>query len=245
MKQTISLLIMLALVSGCQSLPTHRINHQVLADERQIIGNHRVVILPLAVKVKELSLGGFVGEVGGWTRQAKSSINHALPAVLESAGNIELVTMPAQLSEEERQTIDEHLALYDVVAANAVKYSGQAAWQHKMAHFDYTLGPGLAFLKEKSGADHALLIAGEDVISSNGRKGAFVVAAAFRIALPMGHSLFIGGLVDLETGDILWLNQASGSARDTFLEASDVEEMLTALYLDYPGIESYQKALNR
>ena len=56
---------------------------------------------------------------------------------------------------------------------------GGPAWKHKVDHFDYTLGSGLAFLKERTNADAGLLVIGRHQIATGGRVAASVLAALF------------------------------------------------------------------
>lgn len=243
-----TVLILFTFLAGCQTLPKHRLHHSVISDgEYRILKPQKTVLLPLDVKVKEFSSGGLLDEIGSSTSRAKSIFQHELPQVVKT-NDIDLVKLPATLSAQEQAKIEEYVALYNVVAANAIGYTGQLApqaWKHKIKHFDYTLGPGLQFLKEKTGADTALFITGEDVISTSGRKAAFVIAAIFGVAIPLGHTFIVGGMVDLETGDILWLNHTVEVSEKTFLKDQDVNEMLTLLYQSYPGIEEYKKVVNQ
>ena len=243
-----SILFLFTFLAGCQTLPKHRLHYTVLTDaEIKISKPHKTVLLPLDIKVKEFSSGGLLDEIGSSTLEAKNIFQDQLTQVIETK-DIDLVNLPSALSAEEQAKVEEYVALYNVVAGNAIAYTGQLAppaWKHKIKHFDYTLGPGLRFLKEKTGADTALLITGEDVISTSGRKAAFVIAAIFGVAIPLGHTFIVGGLVDLDTGDILWLNHTVEVSEKTFLKNQDVNEMLTSLYQNYPGIEEYKKVINQ
>lgn len=64
----------------------------------------------------------------------------------------------------------------------------QAAWAHKHHEFDYTVGPGLAFLRDETGADAALIVLGTDFISSAGRKAAFFSRLALGVIMPLGQA---------------------------------------------------------
>lgn len=245
----VTLFLFLSLfLAGCQTLPKHRLHHTVLNAKQDLINKqHKVILLPIDVRVKEFSSGGIMDEIGSSSSQATQLFQDELPGVVQTK-NIDLVGFPDTLSVQEQKLVEEYTALYNVVAANAIGYTGQLAppaWKHKLKHFDYTLGPGLRFLKEKSGADTALIIIGEDVISTSGRKAAFVIAALFGVAIPLGHTFIVGGLVDLETGDILWLNHVVEVSEKTFLKDQDVKEMLSTLYINYPGIEEYQKVIGQ
>ena len=242
-------LILFLALAACQTLPQHRLHYRVVDSPREYQKSHRkLVSLPLSIKVKEMSAGGLKEEVGPWTQTAEGHIISSMRAGKPFAGKFDLIPLPALLADE-RATVDEHIALFSVVAASAMVHTMinpvQAAWLPKAKHFDYTLGPGLAFLRETTGADYALILFGEDVISSEGRKAAFVAAALFGVGIPLGHSFLLAGIVELQTGDIIWLNYAFSPASATFRERADVDSMLTELFAGYPGLEVYKKAMEK
>jgi hypothetical protein len=113
------------------------------------------------------------------------------------------------------------------------------AWHFKAEHFDYTLGDGLGFLKEKYDLDAGLVITGEDVVSSSGRKTTAVLGAMVGIAIPLGHSILMGGLVDFSTGDLLWLNHVvSAAGQDDLRDPASCLELAETLMKEYPGLPS-------
>ncbi|MGS0272095.1 hypothetical protein ACUOIY_23210, partial [Escherichia coli] len=121
-----------------------------------------------------------------WSIQAKNNVRSALANQISTKRLFDKLELPANLTTEEMTSLDEHVALYDIVGFNAFYY-GRAefdAWKHKRTDFDYTLGNGLKTLADKSGADAALFIVGEDNISSGGRKAARVFAAMLGVMLP-------------------------------------------------------------
>jgi hypothetical protein len=113
-----------------------------------------------------------------------------------------------RFSEEEKSILDQHTALYGLVAGTAFSFRNVPAWEHKRKRPDYTIGNGLAYLSNKAEADAAIFVTGEDYVSSGGRKAAFVLAALFGAITLMGHSQLHAGIVDLRTGNVLWSNTA-------------------------------------
>lgn len=111
-----------------------------------------------------------------------------------------------------------------------------AAWEHKRTRFDYTLGSGLAFLKEKTGADGAIVIVGEDLVSSAERKATAIVAALVGVAVPLGQSVILVGVVDLATGGLLWLHHTSSQHYD-LKDYDAAKSMLAEIFGAYPGLE--------
>ena len=236
-----------ATLSACQTLPRHKIHHRVVAAPHTLqTPSGRTLLLPLSVKVKEMSAGGLEDEVGEWSQSARDHIRAALQSGTVIDGPFELVDLDG-LSNAEDVVVEEHLALFNVVAGGALGHTMiqpvDAAWAPKATHFDYTLGPGLAFLRDRTGADRALVIFGEDVISTAGRKATFVVGALFGVAVPLGHSFLLAGIIDLHSGDILWMDYAVSGGDETFLDRQDINEMLHELFSDYPGIDAYTKGV--
>lgn len=204
----------------------------------------KIVVLPADVRVSEVSAGGVVEKVQAWTDQAKSNIDAALREAAKTSGAFELVVLP-ELSAADKQMIEQHLALYALVAVEAWTHSRSQdpAWAHKKTDFDYTLGPGLKFLKEKTGADAAMVLICEDYISSGERKAMMVFAtllsaAAGVVAIPQGAPSFVsGGVVSLEDGNIQWFNYSLEQGSADLRNAPDAKRMVDTAMRAYPGFK--------
>lgn len=174
----------------------------------------KFVILPADVEVHELTTAGALEKLADKTDEAKGVVANALNQLIEKSGLTDKLVDIGTLSEDESAAIERYLALYDTVSGEAMAHTlnpGPQHWDNKAKHFDYTLGPSLASIAERTGADAAIIAYGRDVVSSGGRKMAFIFAAALGVGIPMGHSAVSLGIVDLKTGDLLWLSiDASG-----------------------------------
>lgn len=238
-------LTLLAMLAACETTPRHKLHYRVLQGEHQLIAQpRRALLLPLSIEVKEMSAAGVQDEVGSWTEQAKGHIGAALASGRPQSGRFELTPLPT-LSVEEDAAVTEHIALFNVVAGSALGHTMigpvAEAWRAKAERFDYTLGPGLSFLAERTGSDTALILFGEDVISTGGRKAAALVGAVFGVVIPLGHSFLIAGLIDLPSGDIVWMDYTLATGGETLLERADVDALLLELFSDYPGLEAHRK----
>jgi len=100
---------------------------------------------------------------------------------------------------------------------------------------DYTLGPGLAFLAEKTGADAALFVIAQDFVSTNERKALAVVGALFGVALPLGRTFAVAGLVELRTGKLLWQSYDTSATPDLRV-AADADKVVRGLFQAFPGL---------
>lgn len=224
---------------GCAAGPSPR-THYTLKDDPNARPLAQVVLLPVDVDVYELSAGGVREEVPEWSDSAEANIRSALLFTRGEEGApwaAERVDT-SELTPAEREVLEEHLALFNVVVLNAYWASlpQNSAWHFKQDHFDYTLGDGLSFLKTKYEVDAGLIIIGQDVVSTSGRHAMAVVAALGGYSIPLGHSLLIGGLVDFETGDILWLNREVSGGITDLRDPESARSFARELMEGYPGL---------
>lgn len=233
-------LVAALLLAGCAAGPTARVHYTLRADPaaRPL---QQVVLLPVDVDVYEMSAGGVKEEVPEWSRAAESNLRNAL--LMTAPGDSCCVTRQidtASLTAEERAVVEEHLTLFSTVAGNALwrDLPGNSAWKFRSEHFDDTLGDGLAFLKTKYGMDAGLVILGEDVVSTAGRKTTAFVGAIFGVAVPLGHSVLIGGLVDFGSGDLLWMDHAVSTGTADLRDPDSCRELAHGLMKDYPGLQT-------
>lgn len=195
----------------------------------------KVVLLPPQVFVYELSAGGVPTRMTEWEAAARDNLSASTTRQARESSLFELVPAPS-LAPPDLDQLDAHIGLYDRVAQSVFVYGrGQHdAWAHKKNEFDYTVGPGLAFLREQTGADAALIVLGSDFISSGGRKAAFAVGLLLGVGIPLGQAFMTAGLVDLKTGDVLWMSFDSSASLDS-RQADDIDGLVRDFYQTYPG----------
>lgn len=195
----------------------------------------KLVLLPPQIFVYEISAGGVPTRMADWETLARDNLTAAATRLARDHGLFELLPAP-ELSGEARETLEAHIGLYERVALSVFNYGRgtQDAWAHKQQEFDYTLGPGLAFLRAQTGADAALIVLGVDFISSAGRKAAFIAGLALGVVMPLGQSFVTAGVVDLETGDVQWMGFDASTSMDS-RNAADVEALVRDFYRTWPG----------
>jgi hypothetical protein len=194
----------------------------------------KILLMPPQMFVAEMSAGGVIQKQDDWTKQANENLLAAAETHARENGRFETMRMPA-LSPEEAEIVESHIGLYDRVAS-AIHAYGQgrdSGWELKKSEWDYTLGDGLAFLREKTGADSALIFVGADIISTGGRKAAFTVGLLIGIAIPLGQSFITVGLADLKTGEIQWLSYDQSMSMDS-REAGEVEKLVREFFKTWP-----------
>ena len=238
--QILGSLAAVAILAGCAATPNASV-HESIAGKTEQRMPRKMLLLPADIRVHEISAGGVVEKVDDWTISAS---NHAMKSVREIAGSKSLFEpkeVPA-LAEAEKHVLDQHLALYELVAASAdLSKSGPfAPWRERAKTFDYTLGPGLRELAERSDLDAAVIVIGSDYISSGGRKATMalgILAAALTgvAVIPVGGTAYVSvGVVDLRSGNLLWFATNRGQT-DDLRQEQQVRAVLDKLFIDYPG----------
>lgn len=232
---------LLVLVAGCatrgvnQPLAQTQNFAKALAQTPTENGKGKVLLLAPDVNLFELSAGGQRERVPDWNNKARDHITATLRDAFRTSKSFEVVEAPA-LTAGEQFTLDEHIALYVRVGGEAFSKTAtnDAAWKHKRDDFDYTVGNGLAYLRERTGADVALVTVASDTYRSAGNKvltGLVMVAgAAVGVAIvPASAPAFMTvGLIELRTGHIQWLNFASQGLMTDMRERDGANSLVTA-----------------
>jgi hypothetical protein len=231
-------LVFVFFLPGCApqgAMAKHRIHHTFL-EAPEARAPKKFILLPADITVNELSAGGVTEKVEEWSIKATQNVEKSIRAHIAAKRGVQLVELPP-LSGNERENVEQYRALYDQVAYAAFTYG--RGWPHKNERFDYGVGNGLKFLREKTGADAAIFCIGVDSKSTGGRKAAFIFAAAFGVAIPMGTSFLNIGIVDLATGDILWYSYDVSQTMNLD-EPIDVDRLVANVLENYPGLEAFQ-----
>ena len=169
-------------------------------------GEVNILVFRPNVRVGAQTMGGLHEPNVEWTEAAKANLIGALEE-MHGASGLELVMVPDQ-DGEMGDVVEEYTALFGTVAG--------AVLQHKMTRgnrlptkrdrFDWTLGEEAARLKELGG-DYGLFLYSYDSYGSTGRKIMQGLALVLGGGLvPSGVHIGYAGLVDLDTGDLVWLN---------------------------------------
>lgn len=169
-------------------------------------GEVRILVFRPQVSVGSQTTGGMNEPSVEWTEAAKGHLVTALQR--EQAARGTTLVMVPELEGEQNRLVADYTALFRAVA--------EAAFQHKMfpgnrlptkkKEFDWTLGKDAAQLKALGG-DYGLFFYTYDSYGSTGRKVAQILGAVMGFGLmPSGVHVGYAGLVDLSTGNLVWLN---------------------------------------
>jgi hypothetical protein len=193
-------LLLFVLIAGCSSTKTI----ESYGYSKPIAVNPTVLLMSADVEVGALTAAGFVEPKAVWTQQAQDNVNAVLRSIIEAQGGALVIYDPGSLSPQQETRHKELIRLYDVVG-NAMLT--RRALPTASAKTDWTLGPGVRDLRADVPADYALFVFLRDQHATAGRVAMEVAVALLggytRSAIQYGHA----GLVDLQTGDVMWFNQ--------------------------------------
>ena len=206
-----------------------------------------ILIFRPAVRVGAQSTGGMFEPNADWTDKARRNIDMALAAKQARLGN-KVVAAPESYGDQAR-LVDEYATLFAAVASSVIEYQffkGNRLPTKKRDNradiFDWSLGAGVANLPGAKDADYALFLYNKDAYGSTGRK-IFQVAALLApgIAVKSGEHAGYAGLIDLRTGDLLWLN-ADGAMGGDVRDEENAQKRVGQLLEDFPGSVSLAAA---
>ncbi|MHC9417247.1 hypothetical protein ACYZX9_01425 [Sphingomonas citri] len=200
-------------------------------------GTVQILLLRPRITVGAQSTAGLFQANADWTAQARERIDAALAAAQRTLGN-EVVRAPEAIGADTRLVAD-YQALFAVVAQSVIDYQffkgNRLPTKKRADQFDWTLGPDVARIARGQGCDYALFVDTEDAYGSTGRKIFQLLAAAtVGVGVRSGEHTGYAGLVDLRTGDLVWLNadrQMGGDVRTPEGAAKRVAELLEG----FPG----------
>lgn len=208
--------------------------------ELAVQSGKRILVVRPDVSVGGQSTGGMFEPNAEWTEQARANINASLTKLQSQLGN-QVVEAPEAYGEQ-AQAVQEHMALFRTVADSVIQYQffvGNRLPTKKQDNrdgtFDWSLGPSVANLPGAADADYALFISNKDAYGSTGRKVLQVLAALGPgISVKSGEHIGYAGLVDLRTGDLLWLNADQAMGGDV-REPDGSEKRVKQLLEGFPG----------
>ncbi|MGQ8364735.1 hypothetical protein [Glaciecola sp. 1036] len=200
-------LLALYLLTGCV---THSVqtSNQNPESSQKIKSMTSAVLIPIKVEVKESGIGS-LEKLPEESAEANRIVKSEVIKAFSNINNVDIVEYSVE-NEDEQLLFDDYVGLYQRVAVSAenIQYMGPA-WSDRKS-FNYTLGNGLSYLKDKTGSDKAIFIYGEDIVTSGGKKALAALAMIGGIGVnPGGIAVLHIGVVDLDTGHLLWSNSSA------------------------------------
>lgn len=198
----------------------------------------KILLFRPSVWVGEQSTAGMPEPNADWTAQSRELLAAELGRRQAGFSN-EIVGEP-DLVGEDTALIAAHRALFNSVADAVIEYqffAGNRLPTRKNKPFDWTLGDGTRRIAELTGARFGLFVNVRDEYGSVGRKMFQILAAGIAgVGVQSGVHKGQAGLVDLHTGEIVWLNadmQMGGDVRN----AEGMDKRVGQLLEDFPGLK--------
>jgi hypothetical protein len=199
-------------------------------------GTAKIVLMRPWIRVGAQSTGGMFEPNADWTSQARENIGRALTAAQASLGNDVIVYDEGATGEGPLAT--QYGNLFGSLADSVIEYQffrgNRLPTKVRRGEFEWSIGTGLGDLQSLKGADYALFINTNDAYGSTGRKVLQVFAAMGGVAVTSGVHAGHAGLIDLKTGELVWLNadrQMGGDVRTPEGAVKRVNQLLEG----FPG----------
>ncbi len=197
----------------------------------------RIILMRPDIRVGAQSTGGMFEANADWTQQSRENIDAQLEVQLSKLGT-EIVRYDESLSGGS-PLVDQYTKLFGAVAGSVLEYqffSGNRLPTKKrdIENFDWTMGPGLQDIEGLDGADYVLFIYTHDAYGSTGRKLLQFAAMFAGVGVSSGVHTGYAGLVDLKTGQLVWLNADAKMGGDV-RTAEGAEKRVSQLLEDFPG----------
>jgi hypothetical protein len=202
----------------CHDFPVLRVLVFLLLVPLGAAAQPRLVLMPLDVELFEISAGGVIEPRADWTALAVRHIKEALRA---RHGQWK------DFSDDADPAIAEVLRLHRAVTqALVTHHAGSLKLPTKAGRLDWSLGPDVAPLRKKTGADYALFTWIRDTYASGARK-------VFGLGLGGGVQSAHASLVDLRSGEIVWFSRVR-RLRGDLRESEAALESVEALFAGMP-----------
>ncbi len=196
----------------------------------------RVVLFRPDVRVTEQSTAGLEQPKADWTEAARQQMALALQRD-QSGRGVQMQSMP-ELAGDDARLMADYKKLFKSVADAAIRHRlfADKPLPTKTAAFDWTLGPGIKQLGALGGGDYGLFVYANDSYVSQGRKNAIMISRLMGAAddTPSESRIGYAGLVDLKTGELVWLN-VDVNGRGDVRTASGAGVRVTGLLNGFPA----------
>lgn len=194
-----------------------------------------ILLVEPRIQLAMLTAGGVNEPREEWSRDARAHIlRHVQSSLVQDqhkyvVGNVDelmegRVGQVVRLNESVTQAI---------IAHEYAGYMG-AKLATKKDDFQWTVGDGAQLVGEHFSADYALFVSGNGTFASGGRIATALVASAFGVGIPLGQQQIMASLVDLKTGQVVWVNYAIAGPGADMRDEAGAQSLVKSLLKDVP-----------
>lgn len=232
----IAMLVMVGLVQPAIAQERGAVRENFSAES---LKGQKILLFRPSVWVGEQGTGGTPEPNADWTAHSRELLLSELRR-RQADFNNEIILEP-DLSGPEADLVSAHRSLFTAVANSVMVYQffpGNRLPTRKNKAFDWTLGEDTKKIAALTGSRFGLFITTNDQYGSVGRKIFQLLAAGLvGVGVQSGVHQGYAGLVDLETGQLVWLNadgQMGGDVRDEL----GMQKRVAQLLEDFPGLKT-------
>jgi len=239
--QALAILIAAIALGGCTTTLTESHTGGTGTDDSIKVdaANARVVLMPLDIRVTELTAAGLEEPKADWTESARNNVIAALNASMAERGlTLRQYKKPKGAKRVRRD--DQLEKLHSTVGGTIlVHHYSQMNWlPTKQGKMDWTLGRTARLLGNDQNAEFALFVFLRDSYATSGRKAAMVASTIVSslIGTPVakaGERIGFASLVDLRTGNVVWFNVLYSDSGDVRV-AEPAREVVDDLISGFP-----------
>ncbi|MEW5894943.1 MAG: hypothetical protein AB1650_04185 [Candidatus Omnitrophota bacterium] len=205
MRKGLILLLVVPLLTGC--VTTYR-SHPSF--QQSFNTSETIAIISPHMKMHQLTAGGIPQYMEDWSRKSKEETSLALKDHVEEILQKKTLFIDGKdFTDAQKMVLDQQAGMFYVVATSVLMHTYESPFKfpHKIKKFDYSLGPEVAQLKQFAPeANIFIFCSGQNFIWTAGRVCMSVVGAALGIQLMPGSEWIVVGLVDANSGDLLWFD---------------------------------------
>ncbi len=208
-------LLLCLLLNACVSTQVRTVKGD---DGKPLVVSGSVVLVEPDIELYEVLAGGAQEPRKAWTEAARELYPRMAGELLRQRG-IEVkpdLPLPPTLGADDR--LRQLYLLNQAVSISILQYgrsSSTGGLRNKRGKFDWTLGPGVAELREATGADYALFTYIRDSYTSGGRAAMRIIGFVLLGGdIGGGYQIGLASLVDLRTGRVVWHNLLVDQAGD-------------------------------
>lgn len=194
----------------------------------------RVVLMPLDIKLTELTAAGLEEPKAAWTELARRHVTNAIHNSLTEKGlKPRDYAKPADTKALRRD--DQLTKLHAQVGGTIIRhhYDAQARLPTKQGRMDWTLGATARQLGNSQNAEFALFVFMRDSYATSGRKAAVAVSRIIGAGVQGGERIGFASLVDLRSGKVVWFNALYSDSGD-LRKAEPAKDVVGDLMSGFP-----------
>lgn len=194
-----------------------------------------VLIVEPRIQLGMLTAGGVTEPREEWSQQARANIlRHVQQSMTADSHKFVVGNVDELMEGRVGQVVRVNEAVIEAIIAHEYNGYAGAKLATKKDDFVWTIGDGAQLVSDHFGADYALFISGNGTYASGGRVAAFVVASAFGVGIPLGQQQVMASLVDLKTGQVMWVNYAVAGPGADMRDDAGAKSLVGSLLKDAP-----------